>query len=273
MKLDKHNLKLSKKAAEMREKVKDRRRSVVTIPPLPSGEAAKPSRASKAGRTAFLSTVKDPGHPETQQLNVFSDGRNNAKLGGDVLVGRLKGARVYGVTLEERKTCPSSCAMWEACYGNNMPYARRWTYNADLLDRMEEELAVMTAGGALVLVRLHVLGDFPDLQYVLFWEQMLRMYPTLHAFGFTAHPVGSEINNEIARVGLDRPGRFVIRTSGITGPMGAATVDFPTNKKKIGDMLVCPEQRDSFDNQLKFRHCCNCAACWESEVGIIFVEH
>ena len=47
--------------------------------------------------------------------NVLKCGRNNSKIGGDVLVGRLRGARIFTLTLEERATCPRSCAMWRAC--------------------------------------------------------------------------------------------------------------------------------------------------------------
>ncbi len=43
------------------------------------------------------------------QFKIIKQVTTQAKLGKWVTKGRLKGARMYTVTFEERKTCPKSC--------------------------------------------------------------------------------------------------------------------------------------------------------------------
>ena len=53
--------------------------------------------------------------------------------------------------------------------------------------RLEREIEVLDVrhGGGFV-VRLHVLGDFYSVEYVGLWRRLLRQYPTLRVFGYTA---------------------------------------------------------------------------------------
>jgi hypothetical protein len=248
-------------AAEVR-KIRDRRRFKTT--PVPTGEANR--IATDLTRTMFPTRVMVPTDAEP----VLKDGASNSKIGGDVLKGRLKGARILTLTLEERATCPASCPALAICYGNSMQLARRWQHGPELLARIADELAGWH--NDLVLVRLHVLGDFWDASYVGFWALQLRLHPRLHCFGFTAWMPGTEVGDAIAHVRGANPGRFMIRHSGLCAPWGSFTVDFPTERKRIGTAIVCPEQVEAMGGAAG-RHCGNCALCWHSDAPIVFVEH
>lgn len=249
--------------------VRDRRRFMSV--PVPMGEPARlaSDEACEAGRTMFPARVFHASEAEP----VLKDGSNNAKIGGDVLVGRLRGARIVTLTLEERATCPRTCSEWRGCYGNSMQHARRWRPGPDLVDRLRAELADLCARHEILLVRLHVLGDFYSVEYVRFWLAMLNIHPGLHVFGFTAHRRGSTIGEFVSRVRSTFPDRFMVRHSGQTGPWGAFTLPFPTHVPRIGDAVVCPEQRHAIDNPGRGTHCGNCAVCWQTDRPIAFILH
>lgn len=206
--------------------VKDRRRFKTA--PVPMGDPARIVEAS-ATSTMFPTRVfqPSPGSP------VLIDGSSNSKIGGDVLVGSLKGAKIYTLTLEERATCPTSCLLWRGCYGNTMQHPRRWRHGPDLEAQLEREAHELVHRDGRVLVRLHVLGDFYSIDYVALWERLLLDLPKLHVFGFSAWPENTE----------------------------------------IGDAIVCPEQRDAMDGGKRGTHCGTCAFCWSCDKPLAFVEH
>jgi hypothetical protein len=254
-----------RRAREAAAKVSDRRRFKVS--PVPFGDANRLADAGATG-TVFPSRVSDPSPDEP----VLKDGRWNSKIGGDVLKGRLRGARIYTLTLEERATCPRSCAMWRACYGNSMQHPKRWRHGPVLQRQIAAEVAALCAPGAPVLIRLHILGDFYSFDYLRLWTFLLDAYPNLNIFGFTAWAPGTEIGDGIARVRAALGARFAIRHSGRGGPWGSFTIDFPTERRRIGDAVVCPEQADAMGGK-PGRHCGNCCLCWQSDLPIVFVEH
>ena len=73
------------------------------------------------GRTLFPSRVE---HPD-QRPRLLVGGHNSRKIGRQVMKGRWKGFPIFTLTLEERATCPRSCAVWNDCYGNTSNWARR----------------------------------------------------------------------------------------------------------------------------------------------------
>lgn len=247
-------------------RVRDRRRFRQAL--VPTGEIVRTAPADASG-TKFPSRVADP----TDGAAVLKDGASNSKIGGDVLVGRLRGARIFTLTLEERATCPASCPLWRGCYGNSMQWTVRWRHGAALETAIADEVALLIAAHGTILVRLHVLGDFYSTGYVGAWWRLLERWPGLNVFGFTAWGPETEIGGMIAimreRFGL----RAAIRHSGRCMPWGSFTVDFPTERKQIGDALVCPEQRDAMEGSPAGRHCGSCAACWSTDRPIVFVEH
>ena len=250
----------------------DRRRFKESPVPKGTNKGAVPRSATG---TRYKNTLAVPDGTEL----MFKRGVENVKIGGDVLVGDLAGAYIVTLSFEERATCPRSCGHWTTCYGNGMQQARRWSYSPDVHKYLESELDDLCATYPGVLVRLHVLGDFMSKGYVNFWGAMLRKHRNLFCFGFTAHKPGTALGNQIAALRSHHRGpykilsRFAIRHSGTSGTWGSFTIDFPTRRAKLGDAVVCPEQRSAMDGVKTDKHCGSCALCWQSDVPITFVEH
>lgn len=121
-------------------------------------------------RTLFPSTVVTVDKDFTGSLLV--SGINSRKLGKTITKGNFKGYELYSLTLEERATCPEDCSALRYCYGNGMQLARRHRIkNTDyFFEKLEAEIAALISenpGG--IMVRLHVLGDFPSVEYTAFW--------------------------------------------------------------------------------------------------------
>lgn len=265
------DIKRAERAQRGAKTVSDRRRFKTVPVPMGSPSVMASAEVCSEGRTMFPDRVFLP--PGPGQEPVLKDGSNNSKIGGDVLVGRLRGAYICTLTLQERATCPSTCSMWASCYGNAMPWARRWAAGTELEDSLRVEVSEACAANDLVLIRLHVLGDFYSFDYLKLWAELLDAHDGLHVFGFTAWGEGTQIGDGVARLRAAYPERFMIRHSGRTGRWGSFTLPFPTSAKTIGDAIVCPEQLDGMRGSPKGRHCGNCAACWSTDRPIAFVEH
>jgi hypothetical protein len=219
--------------------------------------------ASRAGNSIFPSRVFDPG----EVARVLKDGHQSRKIGKVVQKGRLKGAPIFTLTLEERATCPRSCREWASCYGNNMQAAERIVAGLALESALlleVRELAKSHPDG--FLVRLHVLGDFYSLEYVARWALFLELYPALHLFGFTAHDPASAIGRAVAGLALTFGwSRAAIRFSGEPHELHAARVIGPGESDP--GAVLCPAQSGSTEC------CATCALCWQSTRAIAFRRH
>ena len=268
--LDKHNAKLWHRAERARAKVKERRRSKVTPPA--DGTISTVAPKGHHG-TIFQSKVRQP----VSDSDVLMPGSNTGKIGGIVMNGRLKGAPIFTLALEERKTCPRSCILYRECYGNSSPNIIRWAHGRALENAIQNQLRRIFSKQGQILIRLHMLGDFYSKRYLQMWADLLDRYDGLNIFGFTAHGSDTSLGRGIKWLREQDPQRFAVRTSGETGPMGSWTIDWPTEKKFVrinGDSgLVCPEQRDANDTGKRGIHCGNCCACWQSDVPVVFIEH
>ena len=131
---------------------------------------------SKYTSTKFQKSIKAPD----LDRHVLMKGSNNGKLGFKIKKGRMwEGKRIYSLTLVERETCPTSCHHWDDCYGNNMPFAKRWNTSPNLRKAIEQDISrLVKKHKEGIVVRLHVLGDFYSVGYVNFWRDMLTKYPT-----------------------------------------------------------------------------------------------
>lgn len=213
--------------------------------------------AYRSGRTMFPSRVFDPDEVE----RVLKDGHQSRKIGKTVQKGRLKGAPIFTLTLEERATCERSCSAWGICYGNGMQAAERIVAGAALEAALWNEITALQAAHPRgFLVRLHVLGDFYSLTYVALWMRALAAFPALHVFGFTARTdaIGEAVR-ELADANWDR---FAIRVSGREDPRRASVI---RDAGAIG--VVCPAQTGATDC------CATCALCWQSDISITFRRH
>lgn len=261
--MDKATLQRIVRGNKKRGRIIDRRRFKVTIPADGTSTVVAPRNATG---TLFKSKVQiAPADP-------LRDAAYNSKMGGDVLVGRDKGAVILQLTLEERATCPRSCPHWRTCYGNNAPFTPRWQPGPHLEAMIARQVAELTEVGP-IKVRLHYLGDFYSVDYVHFWLDLMRKHEPLSVFGFTAYGPDTEIGAAVKSGRSEFRKRWAIRHSGMARPWGSFSIDYPTEKKLIGDAVVCPEQRHANDGTGKPVHCGNCGACWETNRCIVFIEH
>lgn len=229
--------------------------------------------AMRESRTLFPSAVVTVTASEPDRLLV--SGRNNRKLGEVVEKGHFKGYAIYGLSLEERATCPADCAVRGICYGNGMQLARRHRIgDADVFfDRLGMEIAQLADAHDGILVRLHVLGDFPSVEYVAFWADALNEYPNLACYGYTSRKPRSEggdaIGDAIQALKDVCPERFRIRWSRNVALADGATVVERINPHERHH-IACPAQSDDT------ACCATCAICWEPSARnrtILFLKH
>lgn len=202
--------------------------------------------------------------------NMLKPGTNNAKLGGVVTAKKWQGMVMYSLTLEERATCPTSCQQWTNCYGNNMPFAHRFSHeDPDFLSKLDTQLSKLAKKHQQgFVVRLHVLGDFYNDVYVKWWRAMLNKYPALHAFGYTHRDMYSPEGMHILHMNNTMPDRWQIRFSDNPVPLMSAHVVQKDYAPIKGSEIVCPEQLGTA------KSCADCGLCWSApNRKIMFVEH
>ena len=222
----------------------------------------KTQLAIENGRTIYTNNVYNSISHNGWLLKVS----NNKKLGkAKIVKGRHKNKFIYSLSLEERKTCPKSCFHWKTCYGNNMPFAHRFTADNNLMKKLDNELNLLSKKHKEgILIRLHVVGDFFSVKYVKFWEKMLGKYNNISIFGYTARTPYSSIGKEIVNLRNKIWDRFSVRFSNSVMELSANSQDLLNSKKGI----ICPEQLD------KTKNCANCGLCWNNKVdNIIFKTH
>jgi hypothetical protein len=228
--------------------------------------------AIRTGTTMYPSRV----FRASERDRVLIDGFNNAKIGRYVTKGAWAGMPIYTLSLEERATCPRSCHVYNECYGNGMQAAVRFLYDQSLMMSLEGELELHAANHSQgFVVRLHVLGDFPDVEYLQHWAVWSDEIPQLHVWGYTAHPRESEIGRLIRSMNAMRPDRWMVRFSvppwAQRYPMQASAIwDKPTTLTTTDDAVICPQEIG------KTATCGTCALCWNPEAAhlrILFLGH
>lgn len=216
------------------------------------------------GRTKFGKSVKQVD----QVKNLLVTGHSNVKIGRDVRKAKFRGYWIYTLSLEERKTCPSTCKHWQTCYGNNMPFAKRIDHtDPTFLLKLEAEiiqlLSVKNRKG--ILIRLHALGDFFSVKYVEFWGRMLAEHANLAVYGYTARKSGPIMHAIGALYGAFQD-RALIRYSDGGFPF-MSTVSIGDETGCPPNAFICPEQTG------KTRCCATCGACWSTSKNVAFMEH
>lgn len=213
----------------------------------------------------FGHTVRQPAPGDT----LLKDGRAQRKIGGLVTKGDWRGYRIFTITLQERATCPRTCAQWLGCYGNQMNWARRWQHGDALESKLWDELGVLQhryPGG--FVVRLHILGDFYSTGYVDFWHEAIVHFPALRVFGYTAWPHHTRIGRAVRNLRDMQWEKFAVRTSGAN--YGPATVVIERPEDKPADAIICPAQTGAT------RSCGTCGLCWAPAARgktIAFLRH
>ena len=204
------------------------------------------------------------------KFKIIKDSKN-IKLGKKVIKGMYNNYKLKTVTLIERETCPADCVHWDDCYGNNMPFAHRISHeNQNLLQkRIYNEL--LNSTNQLLLIRLHVLGDFFNVKYVKFWSIMLNTFKNIAIYGYTANNINSkiELSRDIAKeiIKLNYSEHSHIRFSNdLTNSFSANSFDIVKPVK--GKSILCPVQEN------KTANCGTCGLCWnQNSQSIIFKTH
>lgn len=227
--------------------------------------------AMLGNRTLFPSTVIEVTKDAPDRLLV--SGKNNRKLGKTVEKGWFKGYALYSLSLEERATCPADCSMRAACYGNGMQMARRHRIgDPDVFyDRLGMEVCeLLDEHPQGLLVRLHVLGDFPNVEYVANWKDILDENPKVACYGYTRWTRKADVGQAIAAVKAAHPRRFRIRWSSDVPCTddGALVIDYVPKTPRVKGGVVCPAQTDAT------ACCATCGYCWENSAdGVVFIKH
>jgi hypothetical protein len=219
--------------------------------------------ALSEARTIHPKQVK----PVTDDSVLLKPVAANGKMGKGLSVimrGKWRGFPLYALTLQERATCPSTCMRWAECFGNGMMFAHRFEAGDALERKLEREVMVLAAmHPAGFAIRLHVLGDFYSVEYVELWSSLLRKYPNLNIYGYTARRDGA-IADAIRAVRITMGERFWIRISANGQHDGGSDI-FAAQEGNGG--IVCPEQTG------KTESCLTCGLCWSTTRTIEFIDH
>ena len=193
----------------------------------------------------------------------------NKKLGKIITKGKHKGKKMFTLTLIERETCTNECEHYYDCYGNNMPFAHRFEVNRAFMLKLESDVHhTARANPNGFIVRLHILGDFESIEYVIFWERMLILYPNMAIYGYTRNHIDSKykhirgIAKELTRIRSKYSDRFAVRFS------NKLDENFSANSEEItSDGITCLAQvKENIS-------CSACTLCWSSKKPIRFLTH
>lgn len=252
---------------------------------------SKTELAAMNGRTIFQNRIKQADRETMGKSELLIKKSTNVKLGKRVTKGKWKGFPIFTLTLEERATCPRSCAHWADCYGNNMMYAFRYEAGPSLEAMLETELAELQRKHPNgFLVRLHILGDFYSVGYVAKWAKWLSMFPALHVYGYTANQPDAADKTERA-IGqallslLDNCGeRWAIRFSGNfnRADMTANSADDSRAMDAVNakQAFLCPTQISKVTGKYAAKgeetlvpDCGACGLCWSASKPVVFITH
>lgn len=219
------------------------------------------------------SVVPVPKSPPASGLFVLKESTTNKKLGsgGKVIQkGRFRGMPLYALTLEERATCYSGCPNWTICYGNGMPFAKRYQPGPELLDALTHDVQLLSRKHPQgFVVRLHVLGDFYSVAYVQHWVWLLTTAPSLYLFGYTHWPADHPIGQAVAALHTQFSDRVAFRRSDGAGghdPLPPAHT-VARDAAPVAGSVVCPEQTGQTAS------CTTCGLCMNLTTPISFRDH
>jgi hypothetical protein len=254
-------------------------------------QLSKTQLAAMNGKTLFGNRVKAADRSTMGKTELLIKPSTNIKLGKRITKGKFKGFKIYTLTLEERATCPRSCAHWADCYGNNMMYAYRYEAGPALETMLETELAELQRKNPNgFMVRLHILGDFYSVSYVAKWAKWLGMFPALHIYGYTAnqHDAIDDLERNIGLAILSLrtacPTRFAIRFSGnfndTVWTANSADDARATDAVDAKQAFICPTQISVETGKLAKKgettivpDCGACGLCWTAKKPVVFLTH
>lgn len=242
-------------------------------------------------KSVYINRVKEVDAQTMAKSERLIKPSKNIKLGKKVTRGHWKGFKIYTLTLEERATCPPTCAHWHDCYGNNMMFATRYEAGPALEAMLEQELKELQSKHPKgFLVRLHILGDFYSVGYVAKWARWLGMFPALHVYGYTANQPDAK-NTKEREIGqallslLNNCGdRWAVRFSGNfdRDTMTANSADDTRAMEAVSNKqaFLCPTQISKETGKYAKKgeetlvpDCGACGLCWTAKKPVVFITH
>jgi hypothetical protein len=195
--------------------------------------------------------------------NVIKAAENNRKIHSASFL-----EPIGTITLRERTDCPLHCPIRDICYGNSMPWARRFIVGPEFYAAVQRDCELWSLNNPSGWrLRLHVLGDFNSVTYVRFWARMLAEFAPLKIYGYTAwrstDPIGREIDALNRKYEYER---FCVRFSNSTGPWSTRVFRTVSTEHIRDGHMMCLHEIDG-------RGCADCKACWQSPVPIGFTAH
>jgi hypothetical protein len=240
---------------------------------------ARRTNVKDLGHTVYRKTVVLWQDGDREPLKPASDNDKFKHTG----ITRLDfaGAPMYSLTLEERATCSDTCGQLLTCFGNNMPFAKRYEFTPELAAAIDAQLARLTRKGRRIVLRLHVLGDFFSEEYVYFWRRMLDKYTTLAVFGYTHWPHITKQGMAVLMLNNDFKGRCYIKRSldrkdqiGVAEQNRGYTIVVKSWDDTPKGWVKCPAQKDKEKNGDNATiGCANCAICISTDANVAFLEH
>lgn len=138
------------------------------------------------GGTMYKKMIQDVD----SNVKILKSGKDNNKLNELVTRGPWSGSKILNVSGIERHHCPSTCHFWNNCYGNNYPFGHRFHIdNPKVQQKLYDECMALPRFFKGYAIRLHVVGDFPNVEYVDMWRNILQDRKDIKCFGFTANPI------------------------------------------------------------------------------------
>ena len=228
----------------------------------------KKSKAVQLGETVFRSKLFNAAN---YSQAILKPAKQNTKLGNGrskIRIGKWKKFPMFYLTLEERKTCPTTCFHWVDCYGNDMNLGHRIIADDDLIPRLEKEVEQLSKRYPKgFVIRLHVLGDFYSVDYVIAWRRFLKKHSNLFVFGYTANTSGP-IRSAISAIRRKYPKRWWMRFSqNASHSNKAPNVIYACHESYEGKHFGCPEQTGKLDS------CIECGLCWQTKKSVKFYTH
>jgi len=183
--------------------------------------------------------------------------------------GRYAGMRLFALTLEERATCPKSCGNWDTCYGDNSFRSVRWKHGPRLVAALYDDMRVLSARYPQgFVVRLHILGDFYSVPYVMTWVDLLTRFSALHIFGYTHWESGTYIGDTVAQLVKSFPKRVsILRSDGTENDPLPLAHTVGKHDPAVPGSVICPEQTGATES------CLTCGLCMNGNINVSFRLH
>lgn len=235
------------------------------------------------GTTMFPYKVK---HPEktSRGLYALKSAKANTKVGKGrtkLLKGteEFRGRPVYSLTLIERETCPETCAHWDTCYTNAMPFAHRYAPGPALEEALRKDvdhLATKHPDG--FVVRLHIAGDYYSVEYVHLWMELLSKHPELRIYSYTHRQLTDPIGRAATQMAQEFPERVSVLRSDPESPDDPLPAAYSVmyDEEPRDDAVVCPVQMREMGGSGP-ASCLECGLCMRAysskTINIQFLLH